>query len=390
MSASQDAVIGELAYREGDVVKAGTVIARLLNPQLALAVGRAENGVLQATAAVSLARARFFEGELAAEAKLLGIEKTRLEILQSRRELAEAERKHADQETLYRAGGVTEEAIRSGRFSIESASERIAMMEKDIDIRLIGLRDQDLVARGISILCDEATRNRSLVRLSVAALAAEEAAAEARLEAARTDLQSSRLALAELLIVAPITGVIAARYLEAGERVGREEKILTIMSVESLYAVVSVFESDALRVSAGMEATVTVDGASADAGSVEFDGVVDLVSPVADASSASFSVRVVLHDTAGRLKPGMFAQVTITAGEAQSVLVVPESAVIERSDQSGTLCFISGGSVALRRVTLGSSVEAGRVILSGAASGDVIVDMPDPTLKEGLHVSISG
>lgn len=387
--APQDAVISKLACREGDLVRAGTIVARLVNPQLALAVGRSENGVLQAEAALSLSMARFFEGELATEAKLLGIEKTRGELLQSRRELAEAERKQVDQETLFRAGGVTEEAIRSGRFAIQSAIEQICSIEKDIDIRLVGLRDQDLVARGISVPDDVAERNRALVSLSVAALAAEASAAQARLEATRKELQSARLALDELLVVAPISGVIAARYMEAGERVKREDKLFTLIDVNTLYAVVPVFESEALRVFAGMEALVTVDGAVSAGASANFTGVVDLVSPVADAGSASFSVRITLQNPAGLLKPGMFAQVSITAGEARKATVIPESSLVERSGQSGTLCFITGGSVALRRVSLGPAMEAGRVVLSGAVPGDVIVDKPDPTLKEGQHVSIS-
>jgi RND family efflux transporter MFP subunit len=345
--------------------------------------------VLQAEAALATALARFFEGQLATEAKLLEIQKTRAELAQSRRELAEAERKHADQVKLHWAGGVTEEAIRSSHFSIQSAVERIALMEKDIEIRLVGLRDQDLIARGIIVPDDAAARKQAIVALSVAALEAESASAQARLDAARTELRSARLALDELRILAPISGVVAARYMEAGERIKREDKLFTIIDIDSLYAVAPVFESEALRVSVGMEARVSVDGSASVGESADFAGIVDLVSPVADSGTASFSVRVILHDPSGRLKPGMFARVTITAGEPRKAAVVPESAIVERTGQSGTLCFISGGIVTLKQVSFGSSIEAGRVITSGAVPGDVLVDKPDPTLKEGQHVSIS-
>ncbi len=389
VAAPQDAVIDRLACREGDVIKAGTLIARLRNPQLELAVGRAENMVLQAESACTLAQTRVYEGKLATEAKLLDIEKTRLEILQARRELAEAERKHSDQATLHRAGGVTEEAIRSSRFSIQSAVERITLMEMDIDIRLVGLRAQDLESRGIPVPEEAAERNRAIAELSVAALAAESTAAKARLEAARKELESARLAVAEMQIVAPLSGVIAARYLETGERVKREEKIFTIIDVESLYAVASFSEPEALRVSTGMEARVTVDGANSAEAPAEFHGVVELVSPVADAGSASFSVRVIIRDPDRRLKPGMFARITITAGASQRVSVVPESSIVERYGQAGTLGFISAGRIAMKRVSFGPSMEAGLVILSGAVPGDVIVDKPDHALKEGQHVTIS-
>lgn len=389
VSSPQDAVIDRLECREGDVVKVGTPVARLRNQQLELAVGRAENMVLQAESACALALTRLYEGRLAAEAKLLDIEKTRLEVLQARRELTEAERKYADQVTLQRAGGVTEEAIRTSRFSIQSAVERIALMEMDIEIRLVGLRDQDLESRGMPVPEDDAERTRALIALSVAALAAENTAAQARLEAARKELESARLAVAELLIVAPLSGVIAARYLETGERIKREEKLLTIIDVHSLYAVVSFSESEALRVSIGMETRVVVDGANSSAAPAEFTGIVDLISPVADTGSASFSVRIIMHNPDHRLKPGMFARVTITAGEAQRVSVVPESSIAERDGQSGILGFIIAGRVALKRVSFGPSMDEGRVILSGAMPGDVIVDKPDHALKEGQYVTIS-
>lgn len=389
VSSPQDAVIKALACREGDSVRAGAVVALLENPQLALAVGRAENGVLQAESAHSLAKARLFEGELAAEAKLLGIEKADLELRQSLRELAEAERKQEDQETLFNAGGVTQEAIRSSRFSIRTAAERIVSMEKDIEIQRVGMRDQDLENRGLCVPEDAAERKQALVHASVATLEAECSAAQARLEAARKELQSARLSVEELVVRAPISGVVAARYLEAGERVKREDKLFTVIDVLSLYAIASVFESEALRVAAGMDARVTVDGVSSSGLPEDYAGVVDRVSPVADVGSASFSVRIVLNDPSRQLRPGMFAQSVITVGEARKVIVVPESAIAEKNGQAGNLFFISAGIVSLRRVSFGSLLEEGREVLSGASPGDVIVDKPDMTLKEGHRVSIS-
>jgi len=384
VASPQDALIGTLPYREGDAVRYGAVIARLINPQIVLAVGRAENGVAQAQAALDLAAARLFEGQLAAESRLMGIKKSMLELVQARRELTEAERKQSDQETLLRAGGIPEESARSGRFSLQSARESLTLMEMDVGIRRVGMRAEDLTARGLAVPEDEAGFERAVTGLSVAALSAERDAAAARLDAARTELESARLSLAELTVTSPLEGVVAARYLEEGERVQREDKLVTVMATGSWYAVAAVSETDALRLSAGMAARVTVDGAAAD-----FDGTVELVSPVADSGTASFTVRVVLHDTSGRLKPGMFARVTVTAGPGRNALVVPESALTDRRGQSATLYVVAGGTVSERGVELGESIETGRIVTTGAVEGEVVVDKPDAALKEGERVSVS-
>ena len=384
VSSPQEAVIEALPFREGDRVPAGAIVAVLRNTQLTLAVERAENGVAQAMAAMQLADARLFEGRLAVESRLAGIEKAKLELVQAGRELSESERKLADQESLFAAGGLTMEALRSGRFSIESAKARIAIMEGDLAISLIGLRDDYLRAGGMAAPPDRVDRERALVSLTTAALAAERAAAAAVLDAARNELESFRLSVAELRVAAPLTGVIGARYLEVGERAKRDDKLVTIMDVESLYAVAQVRESEAVRLSSGMKARVRVDATG-----TEYDGTLSLVSPVADSQTASFMVRVAIRDPEARLKPGMFARIVVAAGEPRRVAVIPEGAIAERAEDSGTVFVVANGMVAERHVELGEAVETGRIVLAGVADGDVVVDRPKPELREGDRVAIS-
>jgi len=181
-----------------------------------------------------------------------------------------------------------------------------------------------------------------------------------------------------------VTGVIGARYLEEGESAKRGDKLATIMDVQSLYAVAPVRESEAVRLSSGMSARVRVDATG-----TEYDGTLRFVSPVADSQTASLMVRVSIHDPEGRLKPGMFARIIVAAGEPMRVAVVPEGAIADRTEGSATVFVVANGSVSERHVKLGESAEAGRIVLSGVAEGDVVVDGPRPELREGDHVAIS-
>ncbi|MDR2109744.1 MAG: efflux RND transporter periplasmic adaptor subunit, partial [Spirochaetaceae bacterium] len=284
IAAPQDAVLARLFYREGDSVRAGALVALLENPQIALAAGRAENAYTQAAAALDLARARLLAGEFQAEAQIQNLDKAEAELVQSRREYGEMERKHLDQEALFAAGGVSEEAILSGRFALETAAEQLSLMERELAIRRIGFRDQDLLAAGVPVPPGEAGRLAALTRLTTATLRAELAAAEAQLEAARKELESARLVEAELTIRSPLGGTVGARYFETGERLKREDKIITLMDTGSLYAVFPLREAEALDLRKGMKARVYVDGTGK-----SYEGTVDLVAPAADSQSFTFS-----------------------------------------------------------------------------------------------------
>jgi len=382
--APQDATIVKMLCREGDAVGEGAVVALLDNTQISLAVGVAQNAVAQAEAAVRLAEARLVEGEQGAEARILGLDKARLEIDQARCELAESQRKQIDQEALRDVGGVNEEAVRSGRFAIDAAGQRITLMEKELEMQSIGLRDEDLVAVGMVPAIEQTARRLQLVRLAVRGLVAERDGAIARLDAARKELASASWSFAELRVVSPMDGIVGARYGERGQRVKREEALYTVIDGGSLFATVTVSESEAASLAPGMKATVAVDAVDG-----TYAGVIDMVSPLADSRSASCTVRIALADTTRALKPGMFVRVSIRCGNTVRVIVVPASALAEHDGDAGSLFVIVNQCLAERRVRLGDPIDSGWIVTQGIDSGDVVVDTPDANMKAGDHVSIA-
>jgi multidrug efflux pump subunit AcrA (membrane-fusion protein) len=387
ISAPQEGRIKKLFFREGDRVGEDQPVLLLENPQIDLAVQRAENNMTQAKAARDLARSRLLEGQFQAEAQLLELEKNEAELDQARKNLEENKRKHLNQETIFAAGGLQEEAIRTGRFSLETEAERILIMEKELDIRRIGCRDRDLAAAGIPVPLDEEGRRRALISLLTSSLAAELKAASARLEAAGKELESAQLALSELLVRSPAPGIVGARYFEEGERVKIEDKILTLMDTASLYAIFSVREKDALRIERGMPAKVELDGS----GEVR-ESLVDLVYPQADSQSMSFMVRVLLinkeedSENSCSLKPGMFARVKVSLGPPRQIVVVPESSIFNKKNSEGTVFVINGKTVSERKVGLGLALGDEREISFGLNKGELAVLRPEPDLKEGSHV----
>ncbi len=385
IAASQNGVIEKLLFREGDVVKKGEIIAVLSNPQISLAVQRAENTLAQSRAALSLAESQLLQGTFQAEAQILNIKKAEAEIEQTRLNFAEQRRKLDNQKKLFMAGGVSEEGIRDARFSLETAASHIRLMEIQLDIQKIGFREQDIREAGFPVPADEAELHRNSVILATATLQAQTQAARASVLAAEKELSSCNLAEQELILYAPTDGVVGARYLEEGERIEQAGKIITLMDTESLFAVFSAPESDALRLEKSMEALIMLDGA----GGGEYTGAVDLVYPIADSQSFTFSVRVRLNDAhVGDIKPGMFARVRVFCGAPRKSPVIPETALAQSDGAFGEVFVVNGGTVNRRKVSLGATVGGSREIVSGLEAGEVVAAHPDQSLREGAYVSV--
>ena len=387
ITSSQEAVIKRLYFREGDHVLQGQVIILLENPQINLAVERAHNNHSQAIAACNLAESRLLEGMFQAEAQLLLLEKAEVELDLAKRKWEEEKRKHENQEVLFGAGGIHTEAILVSRFNLDSGWDQIQLMEREIEIRRIGCRDQDLIRAGIPVPSNPFERQNAFIQLLTASLRAELDAARARLEAAEKELTSANIALSELTIQSPASGIVGARYLEEGERVQPQDKILSLIDTASLYAIFSVREKDAVRIERGMSASVLIDGT----GETK-TGIVDLVYPQADSQSLSFLVRVLLElstDEEARLRPGMFARITVELGQPGRAVFIPESAIFNQKNNEGSVFVINGSVLTERKISLGYSYGEEREITSGLSAGELVVLRPEPDLLEGTNVSLA-
>jgi membrane fusion protein (multidrug efflux system) len=158
----------------------------------------------------------------------------------------------------------------------------------------------------------------------------------------------------------------------------------------SLYAVFPVRESEALRLEEGMEALIKVDGTGG-----SYAGKVALVSPAADSQTFTFQVRVLISDEEqqraarefpGRLKPGMFARVSVRLGEPRSFITLPETALAYAKDDQAAAFIVRGNQVSLRDLALGLSLGNEREIRSGLLDGELAVERPDSSLKDGEYV----
>jgi RND family efflux transporter MFP subunit len=391
VSTQQDGEIAAIYHREGEEVRKGDMLALLKNPRLSIAVEVSEEEYTQAESAYQLAKIQLLEGEFNAEAELLSLKRSEAELSEKRQSHGEQVRKFNQQTTLYAAGGVNEESIRSARFEIDAQAAQLELSALDIEIRRIGLRDKDLRAAGMKVSDDPEEKIKDLIALTTSSLRVALQAAETSREMARKNLVSAKTAEAELKIASPVSGFIAARNFETGDHVKKDDTLFTVLNADALYATIPVREADAFRVKKGMPAVVKVDGTGA-----TYHATVDLVSPIADVQSFMFNVRVLINAEAlsktsetGAAKPGMFAEARISVGEPDRIIVIDDEAVINKNKKEGTVCVVQDRRVTMRQVTFGEIYENKREIITGLEKGELVVLKPASGLKEGTYVQIT-
>ncbi|HUI71228.1 MAG TPA: efflux RND transporter periplasmic adaptor subunit, partial [Spirochaetia bacterium] len=349
LSAIVDGTVDGLFVKEGQAVRSGQHLVTLKNVQLELRRQQALSGIDSARSSVELAQAKLWEGELAVEARLVAVQRTELEREQKRLEVEDAVQTLANKEELSKVGGVTAEALAAVRLRLEAARNEYAMIEKDLASRRIGLRDEDLQRDGLVPSADPTLRVRQLVQLNTKTLKAEVAAARARYESSQRELEASEELLKALAIDAPAGGIVGATYVERGEYVSQNAKLLTLMDTRNVYAALSVQESEMPLLREGMPARLSVDALS----SKPLAGRVDSISPSADPQTGAFLVKAFVANPTGMLRPGMFVRATIAYERPRSSLVVPEKCIVQKKGSAALVFTVVNGKAFLKQITIG-------------------------------------
>jgi len=187
-------------------------------------------------------------------------------------------------------------------------------------------------------------------------------AAVARLIAARAGLDAAREGVSYTEIRAPYSGVVTQKLVQVGESVAPGTPLMTGASLDALRVAAEIPQSVIEQVRAARKAVVYVDDRR-----IESTGLT--IFPAAQAESNTFRARIELPKGVQGLAPGMFVKVGLLVGEADRLLV-PRSAVVERSEMRGVYVVAPDGRVSLRQVRLGHARGERVEILAGLATGE--------------------
>jgi RND family efflux transporter MFP subunit len=210
----------------------------------------------------------------------------------------------------------------------------------------------------------------------------------ATLKQKQAEEQRQRARVARHTLRAPFSGVISERTTETGEWIEPGKPVLTLVAVNDLRIEFRVPQEFYSRLNTQSTITVTLDALP----DREFDGTIDAVVPVSDASARTFLIHVKVDAGDARLTPGMSVHGKLNLTTGREGVVVSRDAILRYPDGRITVWVIDPDSapptVSEKRVTTGDSFDGLITIRGGIQAGDVIVVRGNESLQEGQQVRI--
>ena len=336
-------VIRELKARKGDTVRAGAVLAKLENRDLASQ--REEAQAMVADAQANLEKTR--QGTLPTD-----IERARGQVATTRAILNQAQTIYERRKSLFEQG-----AIPNRDLLLSDTERSTAKTNFDVATKSLQLLEQQSQGQDIRI-------------------------AESRVEQAKSRLITVTAQLQYAELRAPFTGVITEQFQYVGDLGQPSSPIFTLVDLAVVSARTQVPEADAARVKLGQNCHFSSGENEAEA----VAGRVGVISRAVDAQRRTVEVWCEIAGPPTALRAGAFGRVAFETGRLTATVLVPVSALqLEEGTHKGIVLVVDGAQVAHRReVEVGDLVGDKRVVLSGLKAGETVIieggyELPDGT-----------
>lgn len=206
------------------------------------------------------------------------------------------------------------------------------------------------------------------------------------MEQTKASLTSAREYLKNCRLVAPFSGLVAARSIELGEVItpmAMPAPNFLLVDISSVKVKVGVPETEVGLVKAGQPVKVRVSAYP----DREFDGWLKAVSPLVSEITRTAEAEVVMENPGGVLKPGMTAESSVRLGVRSGALVVPERCV-RREVGVAQLFVVTNGKARQVRVKTGIVDGTWVEVLEGLGDTDSVVVAGQFGLKENDRVTV--
>ena len=216
-------------------------------------------------------------------------------------------------------------------------------------------------------------------------ISAYDAAVAARRQASAQYSQGSNQ-LEYSVLRATAAGVVSAINAEAGQVVSAGQSVLTLVQDGEREVEISVPENRIEQIRTAKQIKISFWALPG----ITVDGKVREISPIADATTRTYKVRINLQDLPTQVKLGMTASVTLTGKneENKQAVEIPLSAVYQ-TDGSPGVWVVKNNIVSLQSVKVGDFGNSSIQVLSGVEPGATIVTAGVHKLRNGQQVRIA-
>lgn len=143
---------------------------------------------------------------------------------------------------------------------------------------------------------------------------------------AQVALREAQIDLDRTTVTAPFGGRVADLKVVPGQFVRQGDELMTIVEIDPVKVEVQVLEAEVGYLEEGRRGSVTFAAFPGET----FRGRIETINPVVEAESRTARVTLILPNPDGRIKPGMYAKVSLDARSFPNRILVPRAAILER------------------------------------------------------------
>ncbi|MBR4969036.1 MAG: efflux RND transporter periplasmic adaptor subunit, partial [Alistipes sp.] len=187
-------------------------------------------------------------------------------------------------------------------------------------------------------------------------------------------------------LISPISGIVTARNYDKGDMYSGAQPVLVVAQIKPVKIMINVSEPLFAKVKKGMSVNITLDAYGAEV----FKGKIARVYPTIDQATHTFQVEVNIPNANERVRPGMFARVTLPYGNVKNV-VVPDQAVQKLLGSGDRYVYVynpADSTVRYSKVELGRRLDTEFEVISGVKSGEVVVTKGHLGLTNGCKAEL--
>jgi membrane fusion protein (multidrug efflux system) len=203
-------------------------------------------------------------------------------------------------------------------------------------------------------------------------------------KSAEAEVAAAETALHKATITAPFSGIIGLRQVSLGEYVTAGQAITTLADVDNLRIDFRVSEVFLTEVGKGQEVNVVFDALPEQ----DYTGVISALDPVVSVEGRALSVRAIIRNVDGKLRPGLFGRVEIVTDTRRSIML-PEAAIVTTPTGDRAVFIVVDGHAKMNPVTIGTRVPGEVEILAGVEDGDTVIVSGQLKVQNGAPVEVA-
>jgi len=206
------------------------------------------------------------------------------------------------------------------------------------------------------------------------------AVSQGTVKSAEAQVQLARNALRDAIATSPLTGVVAKRHVQPGEKVAFDSPLVTVVDLRDLELQAAVPAADVPELAIGKSVELAIDGF----GERRFAGHVERINPATEPGTRAILVYVGIPNADGTLRGGMFATGRIALAASAPLATLPATAIRTEGGQT-YVWLVEDGKLVKRSVVIGRRDDtAGRVeIRTALPSGSSVLAAKFDNLKDG-------